>query len=239
MQLVHGDNRDIIKTLPDKSVDLIVTDPPYEHVQGGMSSKRLNTGVFKSESYMNSKMSEFKHDDIFMFLDAVIPKMKKVNMFIFCSKLQVAHYFDYINQHKKLKYDVLIWDKSTTAGKYTMKSSKFFTQDIEYVIRIYESGVSLRKVFNETGEHLQSGLYLKRQRFDKPKGTHETMKPVELLAQYIRLASDEGDTVLDPFMGSGSTGVASINTGRDFIGIELDDNYFEIAKNRIEKALAD
>ncbi len=65
---------------------------------------------------------------------------------------------------------------------------------------------------------------------------HPTQKPVALLEELIKTFSNEGDIILDFTMGSGSTGVACINTGRKFIGIELDDTYFEIAKERIEKA---
>lgn len=237
MRLIHDDNRNIIASLPDKSIDLIVTDPPYEHVTGGMSSKRFNTGTFRADSYTNTKMSQFKRDDIFVFLDSVLPKMRRANLFIFCSKLQLAHYFAYLDQHKKLKYDLLIWDKSSETGKYSMKNSKFFSQDIEYVVRIYESGVSLNKIYDESGEHANSTLYMKRQHFQKPKGGHETMKPVALLSQYIQLASQVGDTVLDPFMGSGSTGVACTMTDRKFIGIELDETYFNLAQERIQHAI--
>lgn len=75
------------------------------------------------------------------------------------------------------------------------------------------------------------------QRFphDKEK-FHPTQKPVALLEYLIRTYTDEGDTVLDNCMGSGSTGVAAVNTNRSFIGIELDEHYFEIAKGRIEQA---
>lgn len=69
-------------------------------------------------------------------------------MFIFCSKLQLAHYFDYINQHKNLKFDLLIWDKSSETNKYPMKSSMFFSNDIEYVVRIYQSGIHLNKIWD-------------------------------------------------------------------------------------------
>lgn len=233
MVLFNDDYLNVIDKIPNNSIDLIVTDPPYEHVQGGMKSKKYNTGVWKEKSYMNTKMSQFKHDDIFDFLDAVIPKMKKVNMYIFCSKLQLAHYFDYINKNKKLKFDLLIWDKSSRDDKYSMKSSKFYTQDIEYVIRLYESGVSLNKVWNKEHTKSDSKLYMKRQKFQKPKGIHESMKPVELLEQYILLSSNENDVVLDPFMGSGSTGIACRNTNRNFIGIELNEDYFDVAKERI------
>jgi site-specific DNA-methyltransferase (adenine-specific) len=65
---------------------------------------------------------------------------------------------------------------------------------------------------------------------------HPTQKPVDMIEYLLSKFSDENDTIIDPFMGSGTTGVACINTNRKFIGIEMDDNYFKIAKDRIEKA---
>lgn len=73
-------------------------------------------------------------------------------------------------------------------------------------------------------------------RFNREKGLHPTQKPVPLLEYLIKTYTNEGETVLDNCMGSGSTGVACVNTNRDFIGIELDENYFQTAKNRIEQA---
>jgi DNA modification methylase len=64
---------------------------------------------------------------------------------------------------------------------------------------------------------------------------HPTQKPLEVLLTLVQWLTNEGDTVLDPFMGSGTTGVACVQTGRNFIGIEIDPGYFEIAKQRIEK----
>ena len=66
------------------------------------------------------------------------------------------------------------------------------------------------------------------------KGVHPAQKPVELLERFIRVSSAENDIVLDPFMGSGSSGVACKRLNRNFIGIELDKNYFDVAKERIE-----
>lgn len=236
-RLMQGDCIKLMQSLPNNSVDLIVTDPPYEHVMGGMKSKRYNAGVWKADSYINMKMSQFKKKEIFQFLDTVIPKMEKVNMFVFCSRLQLAHYFDYLNQHKKLKYDLLVWDKSSKDNKYGMKSSMFYTSDIEYVLRIYESGVHLFKVLTDDESKSDYRYYMKRQKFAQPKGLHESMKPIELLERYIKVSTNENDTVLDCFMGSGSTGVASLKLGRNFIGIELNEEYFNIAKNRIEKVV--
>ena len=230
IELWQGDCLEIMKDIPDKSVDLVITDPPYLHVKGGMKSKKYNTGTWKADSDMVTGMSDFGEAEIFNFLDTVIPKMKKVNMYIFCSKLQLIYYFKYISMNKKLKYDLLVWDKV----KYTMKSSKFYTSDIEYVVRIYQAGVSLHKVLTEDGTKSDINHYMKRQAHPQPRGEHGTMKPVNLIENFIRVASDEHDVVLDPFVGSGTTGVACKNLGRKFIGIELDKDYFNIAKERIE-----
>ena len=231
IDLYNGDCLEVMKDIPDKSIDLILTDPPYLHVKGGMKSKKYNTGTWKSESYMNTHMSDFGEEQIYEFLDESLRVMKKANMYIFCSKLQLQYYFKYITEHKKLKYDLLVWDKV----KYSMKSTKFFTSDIEYIIKIYESGVSLNKVLVEDGSKSDITYYMKRQVAEQPKGEHGTMKPIELLNRLIKVSSNEGDIILDPFMGSGSTGISARELNRNFIGIELDDKYFEIAKRRIEK----
>ena len=224
-----------MKRIEDNSVDLIIIDPPYEHVKGGMKSKKYNVGTWKADSYMNVKMSDFKKENIFNFLDASITKMKKVNMYIFCSKLQLAHYFDYLNKNKKLKYDLLVWDKSSDDDKYSMKSSKFFTQDIEYIVRIYESGVSLNKVWNEERTKSDSRYYMKRQKFKQPKGKHGTMKPVGLIERFIELSSNENDIIFDGFMGSGTTAIACLNTNRNYIGFELDEEYYKASLERIKE----
>ena len=76
-------------------------------------------------------------------------------------------------------------------------------------------------------------------KFNKETGSHPTQKPVALLEYLIKTYTNEGETVLDFTMGSGSTGVACVNTDRRFIGIELDDKYFNIAKQRIDAAIYD
>ena len=218
-----------MKRIPDKSVDLIITDPPYLHVKGGMKSKKYNVGTWNSNSYMVEQMSDFDRDKIYRFLDVSLLKMKKANMYIFCSKLQLVHYFNYISEHKKLKYDLLVWDKV----KYSMKSTKFYTSDIEYVVRIYEPGVSLRKITVEDGSKSDIKHYMKRQEEPQPRGEHGTMKPVRLIERFMRVASDEKSIILDPFMGSGTTAIAAINTNRNFIGFELDETYYNLSLQRI------
>lgn len=197
-----------------------------------MKSKHINNGTWKCESYMNQKMSQFGYSKIITFLDLVKPKMKKVNMYIFCSKLQISHYLEWIKR-EKLKYDLLIWNK----GLKGLKSTKFFGQDIEYVMRIYENGVSLRKITDDEGKS-KVEYYLKCQKIKQPRGVHETMKPVELISHYIELSSDKDNTVLDPFMGSGTTSIACKRLKRNFIGIEINEDYYKLAKNELENEIA-
>jgi len=221
-----------LKQLGDNSIDLVVTDPPYLHVKGGMKSKKFNTGTWKTESEMVTKLSDFGEKSIYEFLDVSIPKMKKINMYIFCSKLQLQYYFSYIKEHK-LKYDLLVWDKV----KYAMKSTKFFTGDIEYVVRIYQSGVSLRKILIEDKSKADINYYLKRQSYEQPRGKHETGKPIDLIKKYIELSSDVGDTVCDPFIGSGTTAIACLSTNRNYIGFEIEEKHYNIANQRINNYL--
>ena len=221
-----------IKLIDDNSIDLIITDPPFLHVKGGMKSKKFNTGTWKADSYMNLKMRDFGKKEIFSFLDMVDKKMRKTNMYIFCSKLQLEFYFLWISENKK-KYDLLVWDKK----KKSMKSTKFFTSDIDYVIRIYESGVSLNKVTNDVGVAL-SDYYTKIQSYEQPKGEHETIKPIELIEKYILLSSKDNDTILDAFMGSGTTAIACMRTNRNYIGFEIRKEYCDMAEERIKQQVS-
>ena len=221
-----------ISNIPDKSIDLIVTDPPYLHVKGGMKSKKFNTGTWKSESYMNTSMSDFDEKNIVRFLDLIKMKMKKMNAYIFCSKLQLQYYFKFIYENK-YKYDLLIWDKQKTS----MKSTKFFANDIEYIVRIYESGVSLNKIMVTDGSKADSTYYLKSQKYNQPKGKHETEKPLELIKKLVELSSNEGDYVMDPFMGSGTTAIAAEELGRNSIVFDVNKICIQMLEERIKNEL--
>ena len=107
-------------------------------------------------------------------------------------------------------------------GSFHNKSSDCYSK--------YESVVSYNDEYYPTSILNVGTVY-------RNKNVHPTQKPVDLLEYLIRTYTNEGETVLDFTMGSGSTGVACLNTGRKFVGIELDDGYFGIAKERIEKSI--
>lgn len=224
IDLKCGDCLEVMKEIPDKSVDLLITDPPFLYVKGGCKNRNTNKQI-------TEELGNFGENEIFGFLDLANKKLKKTNIYCFCSRLQLPIYFKWVEQNKK-KFDLLIWDKC----KIDIKTSKNYCNDVEYIIRIYEGGVSLNKVINDNGI-LDSSYYCKLQKYRQPKTkAHPTPKPVDLIEKYIILSTKENDAVLDTFMGSGSTGVACVNTNRNFIGIELDNKYFEIAERRIKEA---
>jgi site-specific DNA-methyltransferase (adenine-specific) len=119
---------------------------------------------------------------------------------------------------------------------------KYNPQGLEdtYAVWAGKSGSAHRPKRKKQEEYVQTKTGYPRMVIDFPKDNnkgHPTKKPVALLEYLVRTYSNEGEIVLDNCMGSGSTGVASSNTGRRFIGIELDENYFDTAKKRIEETI--
>jgi len=232
---VHlGNCLEVMKTLEDNSIDLIVTDPPFLHIKGGMKSKRVNTGSYKPESYVNTEMRDFDEVQIYEFLNLSKKVFKgSFNGYFFCSKLQILSYLKWVKENK-LNSDLLIWDRL----KNSMISTKFYTSNIDYIIRIYGKHRALNKILNEAGKGDVS-YYKKIQSYKHPREFgHETEKPIELISKYIALSSNEGDTILDPFAGSGTTGVACKNLNRNFILIEKEQEYCNIAESRIKACQA-
>ena len=158
-------------------------------------------------------------------LDELVRVMKKGNIYIWCNKQQIRKYIDYF-EDKNYNTDLLTWHKTNPVPTCSNK----YLSDTEYILFFRESGV---KVY---------GTYATKKKYyvtptnkdDKKKYNHPTIKPVEIIKNLIVNSSNENDLVLDCYMGSGTTGVACKELNRRFIGIELDETYFNIAKQRIE-----
>lgn len=233
-QIINGDCYEVIKNIPDKSIDLLITDPPYLHVKGGCKNKKLNVGCRSINSDVVNKMSDFDKKQIYTFLDNVKDKLQKINMYIFCSKLQIPYYLDWALENK-LQFDVLFWYKNSNR----MISTKFFASNVEYIIRIYDSGCSLNNIQDENGKS-KSEMYQKIFLYDTPKNKiHEAQRPIKLFERLILLSSNEKDLILDCFCGSGTTCVACKNTNRRYIGIELNPKWHKIAVDRLNNIQAD
>ena len=161
-------------------------------------------------------------------LDLLIQKMKKINIYIYCSKRQVKDLLNYFS-NKNCNHEILTWHKQNPSPLINNN----YLPDTEYILFFREKGVKLYGNY-----HTKRKYYISlTNKVDKQKYKHPTIKPLELIEYHIENSSKEGDLILDCFAGSGTTLVGAINKNRRYIGFEIDKNYYEIAKKRIEEAV--
>lgn len=233
IKLWQGDCLEMMKNIPDGSVDLIITDPPYEIVAGGAGGafgadkRKYHKQYAELDNGENKKKGIVCKGFDFGILDECCRLQKKINIYVWCSKLQLGKLLNYYEQRGCVT-DILTWHKTNP----TPTCNNTYLSDTEYLVFAREKGV---KVYGSY--HTKKKYYVTpTNKADKDRWGHPTIKPLEITQNLIINSSKEGETVLDPFMGSGTTGVACVNTGRRFIGIELDEGYFNIAQKRISEA---
>lgn len=166
--------------------------------------------------------------DIEKFGEEFMRVMKEPNIYLWCNKMQIPDYFNfYVNKHK-CKFDIICWHKTNALPTYSNK----YLSDTEYLL-YFRKGKG--KCFPQSYEDAKTFYIAPINHKDKKEFGHPTIKPLDITEKLIRNSSKENQIILDCFMGSGTTGVACKNLNRKFIGVELDENYFNIAKQRIEK----
>lgn len=225
MQLLQGNCFDILPTLP--YCTLIVADPPYkiQRTKGG--------GVIGRHTSLNRVQGELKRYDMVGGYDIgafaqLVKEVQKgnINAYFFCNKAQIPQYLDVYVTRMKCGYSILVWQKTNVLPTY---SNKYIT-DAEYCLHFHKGkGHTFPKTYKDAKTIYTAPINI----LDKKLYSHPTIKPLGLIEKLIRNSSKEGEIVLDPFMGSGTTGVAAQNLDRDFIGIELNSEYFWTAQNRI------
>lgn len=206
--LMQGDCLERMKEIPDGSVDMVLSDIPYGEVNQKSGGLR--------------KLDREKADECNINLETLIQEYYRVcngSFYVFCGTQQISEIITHFKDFG-LTTRLCAWEKSNPSP---MNGDKMWLSGLEFCVFARKP----KSIFNE---HCQKGLW------KNPVGRskiHPTEKPVALMQRLILASSNSRDTVLDCTMGSGSTGVACLNTGRKFIGIELDATYFDIAKNRI------
>ena len=236
IDLKHGDCLELMKNIPDGSVDLVLTDPPYGTTACKWDSvipfepmwEQLNRIIkpngaiclFGSEPFSSalrmSNIKYFKYDWIWnkkLAGNGILAKKQPLKIHEIVSVFHGKIYMPQMTKGRYRKKMGLKESEITGGNSY----AKQIENDLYYPQSILEYGIG----------NMRKGRF------------HPTQKPVALLEYLIKTYTNEGETVLDFAMGSGSTGVACVNTNRRFIGIELDDKYFEIAKQRIDAAIRD
>ena len=217
-ELWHGDCLELMKNIPDGSVDLVLTDIPYGECN------RNDNGLRN----LNKENADIETFNLQEFLIEVY-RVTKGTIVVFCGQHQfseIKNFFQEKQDKNKGTVRQLVWRKTNPSpmnGKH-----------------IYLSGIENAVWFKKRGGVFNANC--KNTVFDYPCGRsklHPTEKNHDLLKELIFDNSNEGDIVFDPCMGSGSHGLVSVENNRRFIGIELDEGYFNIAKKRIEEAVND
>jgi len=248
--LMKGDCLERMKDIPDGSVDLILTDPPY-----GTTACKWDSLIPFADMWAELKRIIKPNGAIVLF--GAQPFTSK----LVCSNIDWFKYDWIWHKSKALgftnaknkpmnKHEIISVFSNGTCANGSAKKMPYYPQGLIPYGKVV-SGIKKCKADSAEGGHKFSRKSHKErfvQEFtnyptqilefaSEGKTVHPTQKPVALLEYLIRTYTNEGETVLDFTMGSGSTGVAAMNTGRKFIGIEMDDSYYDVAVKRIEESV--
>lgn len=238
-QLLQGDCLEEMEKLPDAWADLVLTDPPYS--SGGLypgDRKRSTRNKYTDEGHNGaSRFPDFSGDNMDQhsftgFMRMALAKARKKSkegavLAVFIDWRNMGAMIDALQMAGWIYRGIVVWDKGmarNTPGR--------FRQDCEFIVW----GTNGSKPVDWTpGFKALRGFYSEKIVSSKEKH-HQTEKPVSLLEKLMEICPEHG-SVFDPFMGSGSTGIVCVNTGRNFIGIELSEEIFRVAKARVEEAV--
>lgn len=224
IQLHNGDCLKAMDKLIEDGikVDAIITDPPYNIAKDNNFHTMGRAGIDFGEWD--------KGFDLFSWIDKGVKLLdKNGSMFIFNAWKNIGEIAKYAEERGMEAKDCFRWEKLNPMPR---------NRDRRYIVD-FEMGVWLVKknskwVFNRQDDKFQRPKFVSGLVAGKEKTEHTTQKPISLMEHLVKIHTNENQIILDPFMGSGTTGVACRNLNRNFIGIELDEKYFKIAKNRIE-----
>lgn len=223
-EIKQGDCLEILKKLPDGSVDLIVTDPPYLTPPKGNTGN--SGGMFKKEINKKGKVFLYNNIDCLEYAPEFYRILKDgSHYYVMTNHVNLIHMLNVFTDCGFHFIKSLIWNK----GNKIM--GQYYMSQFEYIL-FFRKGKGIR--INNCGTSDILNIPNIKTKNRNGKNLHDTEKPVELMKILIENSSKENEIVLDPFMGIGTTGIACLNTNRKFIGFELDKEYFEIAKKRIE-----
>jgi len=225
--LLQGDSFAIMKNIKNESVNAVITDPPYNISKDNNFTTMGRAGI---------DFGEWDKDfDLVSWIKIVEPLLLKGgNILIFNDWKNMSYITKALEDNGFEIKDLIRWEKTNPMPR---NIDRRFVTDYEVAVWAVKKGSKWTfNRINETYERpeIKCGI---TPRGEKKFGIHPTQKPIAVMEWLIQRLTNESDIVLDPFMGSGSTGVACINTNRKFIGMELDQKYFDIASKRIEETI--
>lgn len=227
-KLLHGDCFELIKKIPNDSVDLVLIDPPYEVSRDTNFASGEAKG--KDTDRFRVSMDFGDWDNNFTGLDRIIKECYRIlkksgTLICFYDLWKITPLKDYFEDAKFKQIRFIEWLKTNPVP---------LNSKINYLTNSREIAVSGVKGGKPTfHSEYDNGIYQYPICHDKDR-FHPTQKPLQLIEEIIKKHSNENDLIVDCFMGSGTTGVAATNLNRNFIGIEINKEYFDKAKIRIE-----
>lgn len=241
VRLIHGDCLGVLRTLESGSVDAVITDPPYS--SGGMfRADRVNRTT--DEKYTvaahQGKRPNFSGDNMDQrswanWCKEWLAESRRVAreggyLCCFTDWRQLPTLTDVLQHAGWIWRGILAWDKTDAAkGPHT----GYFAYQCEFIVWATNGPCQHRPAIHEGGQGRMPGCY--RECVRQSDKHHQTGKPTKVM-RWLTMCVPTGGVALDPFMGSGTTGVACVQTGRRFIGIEIDKGYYDIAAKRIAEA---
>ena len=234
MELIQGDCLEVMKNIPSASVDMILCDLPY-----GTTRNKWDTCLNLDKLWEQYKRIIKDNGAIVLFSQmpftaALVMSNPKMFRYEWIAEKSLATGF--LNAKRmpmKAHENILVFYKKLPTYNAQMTKGKPYSITRRDIGGQYLHNFESIETKNEGTRCPRDVLRDLWQPYCGGKMYHPTQKPVPLLEYLIKTYTNEGDTVLDNCMGSGSTGVACVNTKRDFIGVELDENYFDIARRRI------
>lgn len=232
-----GDAINYMQQLSDNCVDFIISDPPYNlgvfMKKRGTNMNKLRDGHFAASGWDNLQFEEWtKQMDVF-FGECHRVLKKKGNLILFMSIIKVETLINLAQSHGFYYKTVGVWHKTNPLPR---NMNLQFINSTETWIYLVNDGTT--GTFNNKGKAIHDFIETSTINNNERKfGKHPTQKPIGLLNHFIEILTNEGDIVLDPFMGSGTTGVSCKKLNRKFLGIELNEGYFNLSKKRIEETI--
>ena len=226
INLIQGDCLEVMKDIPDGSVDMVLTDPPY-----GTTACKWDSVIPFEPMWEQLKRITKKNGAIVLtasqpFTSALI--MSNVKMFKYCWVWEKSKPTGFLNAKRQPLRQV------EDVCAFYLGQSEYHPQGLTETSKmVSRTNRGNYGACSKTTMQNKTGYPRNVLKFASVDGLHPTQKPVALMEYLIKTYTNEGETVLDFTMGSGTTGVAAKNLNRDFIGIELDETYFNIARERI------
>lgn len=232
-RVLNSDCLFALKQIPNSSIDLVITDPPY-NLGNFMRSRGTNMGKMRDNYFAYSGWDDLDFDEWCEQMDLFLGECHRVlkvrgTLLIFMSVIKAETIINLAQKHKFYYKTVGIWHKTNPMPRNMNLQFVNSTESWLYFVNGDTTGT-----FNNEKKMIHDFIESSTiSNSERKLGRHPTQKPLAIMKHFIKILSNENDTVLDPFMGSGSTGVACELLNRKFIGIEINTDYFNIACKRI------